>query len=212
MHKISMLAAALVIAAPIAADAAAPQYNYLDLSYSQTSLTGNSGGKGYQLDGSYGFDSKWFVGGSYGQNSFDSGVMTGGFFTHGYTLTIGGHLPITDAIDFVGRISYASDTWIQGPSTNVFPGFVVAINDTRSGYDVGFGIRAMVIDRLELDAYLDQNDVGLVSHYHNSNEFVESAAALYDFTSQFGLGVSYAHSNQQGANNWMLTGRWYFRL
>ncbi|MGH8378216.1 MAG: outer membrane beta-barrel protein [Gammaproteobacteria bacterium] len=211
MKKTFIVAAALLIAAPLASNAAAPNYNYLDLSYSKTTTDGFAGGKGYQLDGSYGFTDIWYVAGSYGHNSFNGGFLTGGFFTSDQTLTIGLHLPLTDSLDFVGRVGYAEDHWKQGPSTNLFPGFVVATSDTQDGYNVGFGIRAMLLDQLELNAFIDHDNVGLLSHDHNGSETVVSVGALYTITSDFGVGASYAHGSRNSTNNWMLTGRWYYR-
>lgn len=211
MNRIFIVAAALAVAMPLAANAAEPSYDYLGLGYSKASLSDNSGGNGYQLDGSYGFADNWFVAADYNHNSFNGGFLTGGFFTQAYTLTVGGHLPITDSADFVGRFSYANDHWKQGPSTNLFPGFVVATSDTKSGYDLGFGIRAMVLDQLELNAFVDEDSAGLVSHDHDHSETIGSVGAMYNFTSELGLGVSYAHSTRDSASNWMLTGRWYFQ-
>ncbi|MGA9852491.1 MAG: outer membrane beta-barrel protein [Gammaproteobacteria bacterium] len=211
MKKLFIIAAALTIAAPLAANAAAPDYNYLDLSYSKTTTDGFAGGKGYQFDGSYGFSENWFVAGGYGHNSFNGGSLTGGFFTSDLTLTVGGHLALTDSVDLVGRVGYAEDHWKQGPSTNLFPGFTVSTSDSQDGYDLGVGIRAMVIDQLELNVFIDHDNVGLLSHDHNKSESVATVGALYSFTSNFGLGASYARSNVDSTGNWMLTGRWYFQ-
>jgi len=211
MNKILKIAAALAIAAPITANADGPSYNYLYLGYSKSSVEGYSGGKGYTFGGSYEFYPNWFFAADYGHNSYNGGFQTGGFFTQDYTLAIGGHLPITDSVDFVGRVAYANDHWKQGPSTNLFPGFTVATSDTKAAYDLGFGIRAMVLDQLELNAFVDHNNVGLLSHDHNNSETTGSVGAVYNFNDQFALGLSYARSNQQSASNWMLTGRWYFQ-
>jgi outer membrane receptor protein involved in Fe transport len=211
MKKLFITASTLAIIIPLATQAAAPDYNYLDLGYSKSSAEGLSGGKGYEFGGSYNFYGNWYVAADYSHNSFDGGFQTGGFFTQDYTLTVGGHLPITDSMDFVGRVSYANDHWKQGPSTNLFPGFTVATSETKSGYDLGFGIRAMVLDQLELNAFVDHNDAGLLSHDHDNSETTASVGAVYDFTDQFALALNYARSNQQSASNWMLTGRWYFQ-
>ncbi|MGB9429178.1 MAG: outer membrane beta-barrel protein [Gammaproteobacteria bacterium] len=209
MQKVLILAAALVIA-PLAAQAAAPDYNYLDLSLSKASINDFSGGKGYQLDGSYAFANYWYVAASYGHNSFNGGLLTGGFFTTDEVLAVGGHLALTDSLDLVGRVAYASDNWKQGPSTNLFPGFTVATSDTQDGYDFGFGIRAMPLDQLELTAFIDRDNAGLMSHDHNRAETTGSVGAMYKVTDDFGLGLSYARGTQSDASNWMLSGRWYF--
>jgi long-subunit fatty acid transport protein len=210
MQKVLILAAALVIA-PLAVQAAAPDYNYLDLGFSKASISTFSGGKGYQLDGSYSFANYWFVAASYGRNNFSGGALTGGFFTTDEVLTVGGHLALTDSLDLVGRVAYASDRWKQGPSTNLFPGFSVSTEDLQDGYAFGFGIRAMLLDQLELNAFIDRNNAGLMSHDHTRAETTASVGAMYKMTDDFGLGLSYARGTESDASNWMLTGRWYFQ-
>ncbi|MDE2091227.1 MAG: porin family protein [Gammaproteobacteria bacterium] len=211
MKKILIIATTLAIIAPMAANADGPSYNDLYLGYSKSSIEGYSGGKGYTFGGSYEFYPNWFFAVDYGHNSYNGGFQTGGFFTQDYTLAVGAHMPITDSADLVGRFGYANDHWKQGPSTNLFPGFTVATSETKTGYDLGVGIRAMVLDQLELNAFLDHNNAGLLSHDHNNSETTGSVGSVYNFTDQFALGLSYTRSNQLSSSNWMLTGRWYFQ-
>jgi long-subunit fatty acid transport protein len=211
MKKIFVIAAALAISAPLAANADGPSYNYAYLGYSRSSVQGYSGGTGYTFGGSYEFTPNWFFIGGYDHNSYNGGFETGGFFTQGYTLGIGAHLPLTDSMDFIGQLSYANDHWKQGPSTNLFPGFTVATSDTKAGYDLDFGIRAMVLDQWELNAYLGHNNAALLSHDHSSSETTASVGTVYSFTDQYSLGLSYARSTQLSSGIWMLTGRWYFQ-
>jgi Outer membrane protein beta-barrel domain len=212
MKMILLLAAVLAIVTPLVAKADGPSYNDLYAGYSKSSLDNNSGGKGYVFGGSYEFYPSWFFAADYGHNSYNGGDLTGGFFTTDYTLAIGAHMPISDSADLVGTVAYADDHWKQGPSENLFPGFTVATSDTASGYNITIGIRAMVLDQLELNAFLGHNDVGLVSHDHYNSETTGSVGALYNFNTQFGIGLSYIRSNQQSAAEWMLTGRWYFQV
>lgn len=209
MKNTTIAAAALALLLPLAANAATPSYNYLDLSYSKQSEDGLSGGKGYLLGGSYAIAENWFLGASYGHNSFDSNGF-GGLFTQSYTVFGGLRLPITDAVDFVGRLGYANDHVKNGDVT-MFGITVPGGSDTKSGYTLGVGIRAMVLDQLELNAFVDHDNAGAVSHDHvNNTETVGSVGALYRFSPSYGLGLSYRHSNQDGTNLWLLTGRWYF--
>ncbi|MBU6469929.1 MAG: hypothetical protein KGQ68_04485, partial [Gammaproteobacteria bacterium] len=76
MHKFLMLLIAIAIAVPLTAHAAAPDYNTVDLGYTKGATTGFSGGSGYQLAGSYAFDTYWFVAGNYAQNRFNGGILT----------------------------------------------------------------------------------------------------------------------------------------
>jgi Outer membrane protein beta-barrel domain len=211
MKKIILLAAAVTIAAPVTVLADGPSYNDLYAGYSKSSINLLSGGKGYTFGGSYEFYPSWFFALDYGHNSYNGGYQTGGFFTASYTLTVGAHLPITDSMDFVATAAYANDHWKQGPSENLFPGFTVATSDTRSGYNIAIGVRAMVLDQLELNAFLSHNDVGLISHDHDVSETVGTVGGVYNFTDQFAVSLDYVRSNQQSAANWMLTGRWYFQ-
>ncbi len=211
MKKILLLAAALLLVTPLAAYADGPSYNDFYAGYSKSSINQLSGGKGYLFGGSFEFYPSWFVTADYGHNSYNSGYQTGGFFAASYTLAVGAHLPISDSTDFVAMVAYANDHWKQGPTGNLFPGFTIATSDTKSGYNLTTGIRAMVLDQLELNAFIGHNDVGLVSHDHVNSETTGSVGAVYNFTDQFAMGLNYVRSNQQSAANWMLTGRWYFQ-
>lgn len=210
MRKLLLLMALLVTALPLAGQADPPNYTYVEAGYSRGSTSGFSGGSGMVVDGSYAWASNWFVSASYYRNSFNGGSLTGGFFTRDELIMIGGHLALTDSMDLVGRVGYANDKWNQGPSTNLFPGFVVATSDMRDGYDFGVGIRAMPTDTWEFDAFLDEDSAGLLSHDHGSSETVGSVAGRYHFTDRLSLGLSYARSSRKSASNWMLTARWYF--
>lgn len=210
MHKFPMLLIAMAIAVPLTARAAAPDYNTVDLSYAQGHTAGFSGGGGYQLAGSYAFDTYWYVAGSYGQNHFNGGLLTGGFFTRDETASVGLHFALSDSMDIVVHAGYATDRWKQGPSTNLFPGFVVATSDNQDGYDFGIGLRALPLDPLELKVFVDQDNVGLLSHDHNRSETVGTLAAMYKLTDSYGLGLSYQRSSHNSASLWMLTARWFF--
>ena len=210
MRKLLILAAAAVLAAPLVSRAAAPDYNTVDLSYAKGHTSGFSGGTGLQLAGSYAFDSYWYVAGSYAQNAFNGGILTGGFFTRDETAMVGVHFALSDSMDIVVRAGYAKDRWKQGPSSNLFPGFVVSTSDTQDGYDFGFGLRLLPSDRFEFNAFLDQDNVGLLSHDHTRSETVGTVAAMYKLTDSYGLGLSYARSTRDSASVWMLTGRWFF--
>lgn len=210
MYKVLILTVLLALAVPLASLAQSPTYTYAEAGYSKATTSGFSGGAGYVLNGSYAWAHNWYVAATYRHNSFDGGALTGGFFTRDEVIWLGGHFALTGSMDLVGRVAYANDQWKQGPSTSLFPGFVVATSDMRDGYDFGFGIRARPSDTWEFDAFLDHDNVGLLNHDHTSSETVGSVAARYRFTSRFGLGLSYARSNSKSSSNWMLTGRWYF--
>jgi len=120
-------------------------------------------------------------------------------------------MPLSDSMDLVGRVAYANDHWKQGPSTNLFPGFTVSSSNTKSGYDISIGLRAMATDNWELNTYLSDDDVGLISHDHNNSEVVGSLGTVYNFTDQFAMQLSYARSDQYSSSLWMLTARWYFQ-
>lgn len=211
MKKIFMLAASLATLIPLSVSADEPSYNYLYGGYSKSSINQLSGGKGYVFGGSYSYYPNWFFAADYGHNSYNGGYQTGGFFTASYTLAVGAYMPISDSMDLVGTVAYANDHWKQGPSESLFPGFTISTSDTKSGYNLTIGIRAMALDQLELNAFIGHNDAGLVSHNHNNSETTGSVGAVYNFTDQFAMGISYVRSNQQSAAEWMLTGRWYFQ-
>lgn len=210
MPKYLLLAAAALLAVPPAVLAAPPDYNNVDVSYIKGNTSGFSGGAGYQLAGSYALGNYWYVTGSFAQNAFNGGILTGGFFTRDETASVGLHFAMTDSMDIVVHVGYADDQWKQGPSTNLFPGFVVSTSDNHNGYVFGIGLRALPLDQLELYASLNQDNVGLLSHDHNRAETMGVVGAMYKLTQNYGLGLSYARGSRNDASVWMLTGRWFF--
>lgn len=203
MRNALIFAAALLAMAPLAAGAATqPAYTYAGISFSKASTDGMNGGKGYQLDGSFGFADTWFLEGGYTHHGFDSVLPFpyGGQFDNQYRVGGGFHLPLGVSTDFVTRISYAHED-----ASNDFG----SVNN--SGYALAAGIRSLVTENLELNVFLGNDNIGWVNHDpQHGNETTLSAGALYSLSTNLALGASYARASNDSAGTWMLTGRWNF--
>jgi hypothetical protein len=95
-------------------------------------------------------------------------------------------------------------SYISQHNTASATGFSNSTSDT--GYDLGVQLRAMVVDKVELDASVDHSTPGSAAN-------TVGVAALYNFTSAFAVGVGYATeaSNGQNFNGWTVALRYYFK-
>lgn len=204
--KNALIAAIALFAFPVVSQAETPAsnpptYNDLAVSYSKASLTGLSGGSGYEVSGSYALPDNFYVTGSYGHNSFDD-TSIAGVFTHGYTIGGGYHLALyrgSFPADLVLRAGLASDSIKE-----------LSSEDTKNGYDVGVGIRFMMVPGIELYGFTDYNNVGLIGHYKASGEVVGTGGVNVDVTKSLALGVEYRSSNRLGGRDWLFTAKWHF--
>ena len=188
---------------PLAAEAAAPDYDYLQFSYASIndpSGSGISSDHGYGLSGSYDFTGNWFVGAGYSHETADGPLgtsLTGNL----YDLGIGYHYPLNSNWDLVPSLTYLSSK-VEASA----PGAGTFFSETDTGWDEGLGMRGMVTEQLELDAGLDHSSAG-----SSSNSV--SVAALYNFTHSIAAGVGYAsaRANGQDTSSWQVAFRYYFR-
>ena len=191
-------------AASSAAWADSPRYDFLDVGYqsfNDPSSTGLSSDHGYSLDGSYAFTDRLIAGADYVHEKADftiSTITTGTISGNAYSAGLGYRFPLSSNVDLVPNLSYVSEH-----STASSVGFSNSTSDT--GYDLGVELRAMVMDRLELDADVDHSTPG-------SSTNTVDLAALYEFTSAFAVGVSFANQSAKGQTTtaWSLALRYYF--
>lgn len=109
--------------------------------------------------------------------------MTGNSYEPG----LGYRFVLSQSVDLVPNLSYLSE---HVSATEPVPG-IAGEPSSQTGYDAGLLLRAMVTDKLELDANVDHTSPG-----HGSND--SGAAALFDFTRVFALGLGYGSSRSQG--------------
>jgi len=172
MIRKSLLTALLLLAGPVMA--ADISYNYVQLDYGFITLEDvvpgvDIDGDGPGISGSFEVGENWFIGVGYRTIGFDFDVdfdqLNVGF---GY------HTAISANTDFFGTLSYLSvDASGAGGSAS------------ESGYGINVGVRAMVTDKLELDGVLGYSDLG-----DGADGTTIGAAAIYNFTEAFSLGVN----------------------
>lgn len=191
-------------AAPLAASADAPRYDYLDASYqtvNDPSGSGFSSDHAYGLGVSYAFTDQFIGGASYAHESADltafgfKGTASGNVYSLGAAYRI----PLTNSLDLLPNLSYVSVH-----SSASVAGFSASTTD--NGYDLGVELRAMVMDKLELDASVDHSSPG-------SSSNGVGVAALYNFTPAFAVGLGYGTSRADGQDTsaWTVAFRYYFK-
>lgn len=218
--------AMLLVAAslPVTASAADLDYTYADAAFSKANSEIEdgffpfAGGQGYLLDGSFGLNQHWFLEGSYQRHNFHERV--GGFPT-GFDFTatpknlrLGGgfHTPVSDRVDFIAHLDYAS------AKTEMAPGLIPNVDD--HGYVAGVGLRVQMTDALELDTGLDHDNVGfgeqivsnrsciggctVVELGQGGAENVLATALRYRF-GMWGAGLEYRSSSYQGWREWVVS-------
>ena len=151
-RKLSLVAAALALMAPIAAtQAEGIGYNYVDLGYVTTDVDGfNKDADGFVLRGSLEVVDNWFVYGRY----VDQSIKFAGSDIDVERFSVGGGYAWTFAenMDLFGKLGY---TQVEGEF-----GHASADDD---GYELGVGIRARPLSALELEGsinYVDLSDAG----------------------------------------------------
>lgn len=191
---------------PLAAQAAAPDYDYLQLAYASIndpSGSGFSSDHGYSLSGSYNINGSLVVGGGYGHETAKFQIpffpvsedVTGDT----YNVGLGYRIPLNDNWDVFPNLSYVS-------SRTKAEALGFSASQTDTGYDAGLALRGMVTEKVELAAGFDHSTPG-------SSSNTVSVAALYSFTNSFAVGVGYDSStaNGQDTSSWQVALRYYFR-
>lgn len=186
---------------PLAAEAAAPDYDYLQLGYASfndPSGSGISSDHSYGLSGSYNLNGSLVLGGTYSHETADGPLgssLTGDF----YGLGLGYRIPLNDNWDFVPNLTYGSAR-VKAELGSL------SSSQTDSGLDASLAFRGMVTDKVELGAAFDHSYIGSSSN----TLFVDG---LYNFTPSFAAGVGYSSStaNGQDTTSWQVALRYYFR-
>ncbi|MGE5624748.1 MAG: outer membrane beta-barrel protein [Bacillota bacterium] len=208
MKTLKTLGAISVLAAAFGASSAyadAPRYDFVDLGYtsiSDPSGSGLSSDHAYGVDGSFGFTDNLIGLASYAHESADFSLfgISGTASGNSYEAGLGWRFPLTSNMDIIPSLSYAHS------SASARASFGPSASTSDSGYDAAVTLRAMVTDKLELDAGVDHS-----SPVASSNTV--GVSGFYNFTSVFALGLGYADSRSDGqdTNAWMLTARFYFK-
>ena len=177
MRKYLILSAAAALATGGTAMAEGLSYSYGqgELHLAQVKGGGESvDGSGLGVSGAYGFTDMLF-----GAAGIDTNKYSENGFSIRFTnvsLGVGGHLPITSMIDFVGVASLEHTKLKSGGSTS----------DT--GWGLSAGVRGAVNDKIQWNGGLKYTDVG-----DFNNALIINAGARYYFMPAFSAGVDLSH-------------------
>jgi opacity protein-like surface antigen len=142
---IAVLSAASLLAAGTAA-AAEPQWNYGQIGWIQSDgFEDNGEGDGFRIDGSIGFLDNFHFQLSYEDGTYDGSPDTD---WDGYRTSIGYHEAINSNgnTQFIANINYFDIDFEEDGSGS---------DDTTDGYGLGFGLRSMLSDKVELEGMIN---------------------------------------------------------
>jgi Outer membrane protein beta-barrel domain len=149
-------------------------YTYAEGGLGQVDMDSIDTGDAYFIGGSLGFADRWFGFAEYSMSSFDvSGVSAD---LDEYQIGFGGHFPMSNSVDFVGKLAYVDE------SVDASAGGVSASAD-ENGYMLSAGVRGHVAEKLDLMGSVDYLDIG------DSTDTGLSLRGLYEFTDMFSLGA-----------------------
>ena len=180
--------AALSLAGPAMAEDGF-DYSYVELGYVKSELDDfDVDGDGLGLRGSYEFTENFHAFAAYTDQDFDFDVSA-------TTLEVGAGFawPVNPNMDIVGTVSYIQGE-IDVPSFGDFE---------DDGFAFGAGLRARVIEKLELTGGLKY-----VNFDAAGNDTTLGAGARYFFTNMFAAGVDVNFDDD--GTTWMLGGRLSF--
>ena len=214
-------------AALAAADAYAdtPRYDFLDLSMSSVNEPYQSSfasDRTYDLSGSYAFAGNWVGAASYSHEKADFNFGSAdGVTGNSYAAGVGYRFGLTDNLDIVPRLSFShSNISVSSPGNNA--------SLTASGYHLGVLLRAMLTDKLELDASFDHTrsvtspvSGGVLFDWTPSTPITsanqESVGLLYGVGSSIALGLGVSNisfpvtfGGNHNTHYWSAEFRYYF--
>jgi hypothetical protein len=138
--------AALAAALPLVSQADVMDYSYAELGYVDTELDADDfdvDGDGFALRGSLEVHPSFFVFAAYESLSFDFDIDTSLLEVGG-----GGHWPLTDKIDIVGRVGIVKAEVDFGP-----------FDADDDGFLLGARVRGVVAPKFELEGGFDYRDL-----------------------------------------------------
>jgi hypothetical protein len=162
--------AALAATAPFATQAETMDYSYAEFGYVETELEVGDfevDGDGFALRGSVAFLENFFAFAGYEDIGFDGGVDSTTL-----VVGVGGHWPVNERMDIVGRLGIVNAEVEAGP-----------FDEDEDGFLVGARLRGVVAPKFELEGGFDYVDVG------DSDDTALIGEARYFFLEQFAGGL-----------------------
>ena len=163
-----MLGSLLLAAAPLAAQAEGLNYSYVEADYVDVDVDNGPSGDGFGVRGSVGFAGNWFAFADYVDASVD--VID----IENIAVGIGGHFPINDTLDVVGRVGYTE--------TDLSSGTFSASDD---GYLLSAGLRGQM-SQFEAEGHVVYTDLS-----DGGDETAFEVAGRWNFTDMFSAGIAY---------------------
>jgi hypothetical protein len=176
----AMLGGLVLAATPFLATAAdnAMSYRYLQAGYVETDVdVFGETLSGFNVGGSFGFAENFFVFGEFESTEISEGGVS--LEMDQMVVGLGGHYPLGENIDLVGRIGAAElDLELDSGGGS--------ISGDESGYLVAAGLRGQAGDSVELEFAVVHQDLG-----NDLSDTGFEAAARYHFNSDWAAGIEY---------------------
>ena len=178
----AMLGGLVLAATPFLATAADNDmsYRYFQVGYMETEVDipgANETLDGFGTRGSFGFAENFFVFTEFSSQEIEEGNAE--LELNQMAIGLGGHYPLTDTIDLVGRVGAAE------ADLEVTAGDVTVLDLDESGYIAGAGLRAQAGDNVQLEFGVIHQDIG---------EFSDTGfevAARYHFNRNWAVALEY---------------------
>jgi hypothetical protein len=171
MQRLILSGLAVVAAAlPFATQADTMDYSWAEFGYVETELDAGGfdvDGDGFALRGSVAFLENFFAFAGYEDIGFDGGVDLSQI-----QVGVGGHWPINERMDIVGRLGIVKLEVEAGP-----------FDDDEDGFLVGARLRGVVAPKFELEGGFDYVDVG------DDDDTALVGEGRYFFTEMFAGGL-----------------------
>jgi hypothetical protein len=189
-YILALLAATLAFA-PLLVRAEGPSYSFVEAGYIVTDIDDfDEEFDGFGIGGSFEFVENWFLYASYLDQTAE--ISNVDIDATGFDVGFGYAFPLTDTMDLYGKLGY-TEVEIEV--------FDESVDD--DGYALSLGLRARVIEQLELEGavnYVDLSDSG--------DDTSLGLAARWYFMPQFALGIEGAFGDD--ANSYGVSARWEF--
>ncbi|MCL4780140.1 MAG: hypothetical protein KJ049_08095 [Gammaproteobacteria bacterium] len=166
---IAVLSAASLLAAGTAA-AAEPQWNYGQIGWIQSDGFEDAGeGDGFKIDGSIGFLDNYHFQLSYEDGTYDGdgGYYSGDTDWDGYRTSLGFHQAINSSgsTQFIANINYFDIDFDEDGAEG---------GATADGYGLGFGLRSMISEKVELEGMINWTKGNLDVDYVGDIDYTDT--------------------------------------
>jgi hypothetical protein len=177
-RKAIRAAVALIACSPMAALAAGPTYNYIDVGYLSVNVDDGPTLDGFGATGSFALTESFHVVAGYSEVSDSPWTVNSG------GVALGWNYSLNDITDFVARAG-----WEYGRVK--LSGFG---SDDDNGWSVEAGVRSMLSPQFELNGFISHVDI------FDGDEQALSVGGVYYFTPSIGVGASVTLSDD--ATGW----------